>query len=84
MKYKFDQFDAQIENPTIEIDTKSIRLNAVEMKISVDVALIVDGAKMVVYLDKIPFTFPFNVSDLESAVGARLVDFEVSEFSVNS
>jgi len=78
MKYKFDQFDAQIENPTIEIDTKSIRLNAVEMKMSVDVALIVDGAEMVVHLDKIPFTLPFNVTYLESAVSARLVDFEIN------
>lgn len=78
MKYKFDQFDAQIENPTIEIDTKSIRLNAEEMKMSVDVALIVDGAKMVVYLDQMPFEFPFNVTDLESAVNERLIDFEIN------
>lgn len=78
MKYKFDQFDAQIENPTIEIDTKSIRLNAVEMKMSVDVALIVDGAKMVVHLDEIPFTFPFNVTDLYLAVSERLIDFEIN------
>lgn len=64
MKYKFDQFDAEIENPTIEVDTTSIRLNAVRLKLSVDVALIVDNARMAVTLDEIPFTFRLKLKVL--------------------
>lgn len=78
MKYKFDQFDAEIENPTIEIDTTSIRLNAVRLKLSVDVALIVDNARMAVTLDEIPFEFPFEIEDLVTKVTERLSDFEIN------
>lgn len=77
MKYKFEQFDAEIENPTIEIDTTSIRLNAVRLKLSVDVALIVDNARMAVTLDEIPFNFPFEIESLETKVLDRLTDYEI-------
>jgi len=78
MKYKFDQFDAEIENPTIEIDTTSIRLNAVRLKLSVDVALIVNNARMAVNIDEIPFEFPFNIDALVTKVTERLTDFEIN------
>jgi hypothetical protein len=78
MKYKFDQFDAEIENPTIEVDTTSIRLNAVRLKLSVDVALIVNNARMVVTLNEIPFTFPFEIDSLVTKVTERLADFEIN------
>ena len=77
MKYKFDQFDAEIENPTIEIDTTSININAVRLKLSIDVALIVDNATMVVNLDEIPFNFPFEIDTLETKVTQRLTDYEI-------
>ena len=77
MKYKFEQFDAEIENPTIEIDTTSIRLNAEILKLSVDVALIVDNARMAVSLDEIPFDFPFEIESLETKVLDRLTDYEI-------
>jgi hypothetical protein len=78
MKYKFDQFDAEIENPTIEIDTTSIRLNAVRLKLSVDVALIVNNARMAVTLNEIPFEFPFEIDSLVTKVTQRLSDFEIN------
>ena len=78
MKYKFDQFDAEIENPTIEINTTSINLNAERLKLSVDVALIVDNARMVVTLNEIPFTFPFEIDTLETKVTQRLTDYEIN------
>jgi len=78
MKYKFEQFDAEIENPTIEIDTTSININSVRLKLSVDVALIVDNATMVVNLDEIPFEFPFNIDTLVTKVTERLTDFEIN------
>jgi hypothetical protein len=78
MKYKFDQFDAEIENPTIEIDTTSIRLNAERLKLSVDVALIVNNARMAVNIDEIPFTFPFEIESLVTKVTQRLSDFEIN------
>ena len=77
MKYKFEQFDAEIENPTIEINTTSIRLNAEILKLSVDVALIVDNARMAVSLDEIPFNFPFEIESLETKVLDRLTDYEI-------
>ena len=78
MKYKFEQFDAEIENPTIEINTTSIRLNAVRLKLSVDVALIVDNARMAVTLDEISFTFPFEIESLETKVLDRLTDYQIN------
>jgi len=78
MKYKFDQFDAEIENPTIEINTTSINLNAERLKLSVDVVLIVDNARMAVRLDEIPFTFPFEIDSLVTKVTERLNDFEIN------
>lgn len=78
MKYKFDQFDAEIENPTIEIDTTSIRLNAERLKLSVDVALIVNNARMAVNIDEIPFNFPFEIESLVTKVTQRLSDFEIN------
>jgi hypothetical protein len=78
MKYKFDQFDAEIENPTIEIDTTSININAVRLKLSVDVVLIVDNARMAVTLDEIPFTFPFEIESLVTKVTQRLTDYEIN------
>lgn len=78
MKYKFDQFDAEIENPTIEINTTSINLNAVKLKLSIDVVLIVNSARMAVRLDEIPFEFPFDVASLETKVTERLNDFEIN------
>jgi len=78
MKYKFDQFDAEIENPTIEINITSINLNAERLKLSVDVALIVDNATMVVNLDEIPFNFPFDIDTLETKVTQRLTDYEIN------
>ena len=77
MKYKFEQFDAEIENPKIEINTTSIRLNAEILKLSVDVALIVDNARMAVSLDEIPFNFPFEIESLEIKVFDRLTDYEI-------
>jgi hypothetical protein len=78
MKYKFDQFDAEIENPTIEINITSINLNAERLRLSVDVALIVDNATMVVNLDEIPFNFPFDIDTLETKVTQRLTDYEIN------
>jgi hypothetical protein len=78
MKYKFDQVDAEIENPTIEIDTTSIRLNAERLKLSVDVALIVDNARMAVRIDEIPFTFPFEIESLVTKVTQRLTSYEIN------
>jgi hypothetical protein len=78
MKYKFAQFDAEIENPEIEVDTTSIRLNAVRLKLSVDVALIVDNARMAVTLDEIPFEFPFEIESIVTKVTQRLTDYEIN------
>jgi hypothetical protein len=78
MKYKFEQFDAEIENPIIEINTTSINLNAERLKLSIDVALIVENAHMVVNLDEIPFTFPFDIESLVTKVTDRLTDYEIN------
>jgi hypothetical protein len=78
MKYKFDQFDAEIENPTIEVNTTSINLNAETLKLSIDVTLIVNNARMAVTLNEIPFTFPFEIDSLVTKVTQRLSDFEIN------
>lgn len=78
MKYKFEQFDAEIENPTVEINNTFIRLNAVTLKLIVDVVLIVDNARMAVTLDQIPFEFPFEIENLEIKVIQRLNDYKIN------
>jgi hypothetical protein len=78
MKYKFDQFDAEIENPTIEIDNDSIKLKSSTLMLSVDVTLIVNNARMAVNLDKIPFEYPFHNDSLLTKVPERLNDFEIN------
>lgn len=55
MKYKFEQFNVEIENPTITVDPSQIKINAVSQTITVSVTLETANAKIYgVLLEDIP------------------------------
>ena len=78
-KYKFEQFNIEIENPTISANEDSIHLQVNNNTISVDLTMEVNGAKFGVHLTDI------NVNNLNyegydnliERVLNRLKDFEV-------
>ena len=77
--YKFEQFNIEIENPTISANEDSIHLKVNNNTISVDLTMEVNGAKFGVHLTDI------NVNNLKyegydnliERVLNRLKDFEV-------
>ena len=78
-KYKFEQFNVEIDNPTISANKDSIRLQVNKNTISVDVTLQTDGAKFGVHLEDIKVS---NLNyegydNLMDRVLSRLKDFEV-------
>lgn len=78
-KYKFEQFNIEIDNPTISANKDSIRLQVNKNTISVDVTLQTDGAKFGVHLEDIKVT-NLNYEGYENLmerVLSRLSDFEV-------
>lgn len=55
MKYKFEQFNVEIENPTITIDPTQIKVDAVNNTISLSLTLETAEAKLYgVEIDNIP------------------------------
>ena len=53
MTYKFEQFNVEIENPTITVHPTDIKVDAINNTISLSVTLEVDGAKFGVLLEDI-------------------------------
>ena len=78
-KYKFQQFNIEIDNPTISANKDSIRLQVNKNTISVDVTLETNGAKFGVHLEDIKVS-NLNYEGYENLMGRvliRLKDFEV-------
>ena len=78
-KYKFEQFNIEIDNPTISANKDSIHLQVNKNTISVDVTLQTDGAKFGVHLEDIKVS-NLNYEGYENLmerVLSRLKDYEV-------
>ncbi len=78
-KYKFEQFNVEIDNPTILANKDSIHLQVNKNTISVDVTMEVNGAKFGVHLTEIQVN---NLNyegydNLMDKVLNRLSDYEV-------
>ena len=78
-KYKFEQFNVEIENPTISANKDSIHLQVNKNTISVDVTLETNDAKFGVHLEDIKVS---NLNyegydNLMERVLNRLSDYEV-------
>jgi hypothetical protein len=76
MKYKFQQFKVQIENPTITIDLDSIGDKAVSKQLSVDILLTTESAKFGVRAEDMPYTDTWEDADVEPMVLEWLTQFE--------
>ena len=76
--YKFEQFNVEIENPTISANEDTIQLQVSKNTISVDVLLETDTAKFGLLLEDIQvvnFNYE-NYDNLMLRVVDRLKDFE--------
>jgi hypothetical protein len=79
MKYKFNQFNVEIDNPIVSANEDTIQLQVSKNTISVDVLLETDTAKFGLLLEDIQvvnFNYE-NYDNLMLRVVDRLKDFEV-------
>lgn len=77
-KYKFTQFNVEIENPTISIDMTSIKDNAINKLLSVSIVLQTDSVKLYgVELYDMPYNGNWIDADIEPMVMDKLTEFEV-------
>lgn len=77
MKYKFPQFQIEIENPTIEINMNTIGDKAVDQLLSVDIVLSTPTAKFGVRAEDRPYDPTWEDSSIPSMVNEWLQGFEV-------
>ena len=78
MKYKFNQFNVEIDNPIVSANEDTIQLQVSKNTIAVDVLLETDTAKFGVLLEDIQvvnFNYE-NYDNLMLRVVDRLKDFE--------
>lgn len=77
MKYKFPQFNIEIENPTIEIDLNSIQDKAIDKLLSVSINLIANNVRFGVIAENMPYIEDWKDSDIDKMVENWLKQFEV-------
>lgn len=77
MKYKLEPFIEPLENPTIEVDLKTIRDNAIDKYLSVDVILTVNGLKFGITAENMAYVDTWEDSDLVELVNEWLKQFEL-------
>ena len=79
MKYKFNQFNVEIDNPIVSANEDTIQLQVSKNTIAVDVLLETDTAKFGLLLEDIQvvnFNYE-NYDNLMLRIVDRLKDFEV-------
>ena len=77
MKYKFEQFNVTIDNPTIEINMNSIQDKAIDKLLSVDITLATETATFGVTATDMPYNPTWNDEDVAPMVNKWLIQFEV-------
>jgi hypothetical protein len=79
MTYKFEQFNVEIVDPTIEVDRESIMTNDITKTISCDVKLTTpNGSKFGVRLEDMPRDGQgWDDSDLETMIGIKLQEYAI-------
>ena len=79
MKYKFNQFNVEVDNPIVSANEDTIQLQVSKNTIAVDVLLETDTAKFGLLLEDIQvvnFNYE-NYDNLMLRIVDRLKDFEV-------
>ena len=74
-KYKFPQFNVEIENPTIEIDLNSIQDKAIDKLLSVSITLSTETAKFGVMAENMPYVDTWKDSDITEMVNLWLESY---------
>lgn len=77
MKYKFPQFQVEIENPTIEINMNTIGDKAIDKLLSVDVVLSTSTAKFGVRANDMPYEPTWEDEDIAGMVNKWLQKYSV-------
>jgi hypothetical protein len=77
MTYKFEQFNVEIENPTVTIDLNTIGDKAISKLLSVSITLTTDTAKFGVTAEDMPYTDTWEDKEVEGMVAKWLKQFEV-------
>jgi hypothetical protein len=75
MKYKFDQFKVEIENPTVIV--KSVNDNLQAKTCSVDILLSVNFAEFGVNLSNFTYTTSWEDADIQAWVNTELQKYAV-------
>jgi len=73
--YKFEQFNVEITNPTIEV--KLVNDNIIDKVCSVEILLTTDTAKFGVQLDGFTYAETWEDADVLNWVNLELVKYEV-------
>jgi len=79
MKYKFEQFKVEIENPTVTIDLNTIKDKAIDRLLSVDIILETADATFGLLAQDMPYIETWNDTDIADMVNNWLINFEVTE-----
>lgn len=76
--YRFSQFQIDIDNPIVEIDTTRIVINDDAKTVEVNIKLTTPDARVrAVTLSNMPFTGDWHDIDLLTLVSNKLVEFEI-------
>lgn len=77
MKYKFPQFNLEIEDPTVEINLNTIGDKAVDKLLSVDVVLSTPTAKFGVRAEDMPYNPTWDDSEVPLMVNNWLDNYSI-------
>lgn len=75
--YKFPQFKVEIVNPTVTVDMRTLRDNAVDNLLSADVLLETDSAKFGVTLENMPYIDNWYNEDVLPMCMEKLKEYEL-------
>jgi hypothetical protein len=75
--YKFPQFKVEIVNPTVTVDMRTLRDNAVDNLLSADVLLETDTAKFGVTLENMPYDENWYNDDVLPMCMEKLKEYEL-------
>jgi len=77
MKLKFEQFNVEIDNPTISVNLDTIGDKAISKTLSVDILLTTDSASFGIRAEDMPYVDGWYDEDVEPMVMQWLTQFEV-------
>ena len=75
--YKFPQFKVEIVNPTVTVDMRTLRDNAVDNLLSADVLLETDSAKFGVTPENMPYEDNWYNEDVLPMCMEKLKEYEL-------